>query len=81
MPSRDRRASQACNADNVDAVAVTRAVWQVVPQMRAVDGHRFSARDNPHVAPHYLGVSKAWPAVSAALGDEIVPTATAWRNE
>ena len=58
------------HGDQVDAVAVARAVGQVMPQVRAVDAHTLAVGQHAHVVPvDLLGVGVgfrvgAWPRVT-----------------
>ena len=48
---------KARHGDQIDAVAVARAVGQVMPQVRAVDAHTLAVGQHAHVVPvDLLGV-------------------------
>ena len=66
-PARDR--------DEVDAVAVARAVGQVVPEMRAVGADALAVGQHAHVLPVDLRVAERGPAVHPGLLHERVPVA------
>mmetsp|Transcript_2357 Transcript_2357/g.6239 ORF Transcript_2357/g.6239 Transcript_2357/m.6239 type:complete len:200 (-) Transcript_2357:345-944(-) len=63
------------DGDEVDAVAVARAVGQIVAQVRAVDADALAIWQHAHVVPVDLGVAERGPAVGLRLANEGSPVA------
>ena len=64
-----------------DAIAVAVFVGKIVSQVRSVDRHHFSTRQDPSNLPIDLGIPKGGPAVLGALLNEFVPGAIDGRSE
>eukprot|EP00326_Haptolina_ericina_P010640 CAMPEP_0181207236 /NCGR_PEP_ID=MMETSP1096-20121128/21475_1 /TAXON_ID=156174 ORGANISM="Chrysochromulina ericina, Strain CCMP281" /NCGR_SAMPLE_ID=MMETSP1096 /ASSEMBLY_ACC=CAM_ASM_000453 /LENGTH=100 /DNA_ID=CAMNT_0023298217 /DNA_START=567 /DNA_END=869 /DNA_ORIENTATION=+ len=60
----------ACDAHDVDAVAVAFRVWQVVAEVGPIDGDRLAPMQHDHIGPDHLLIAKTWPTVARRLLDE-----------
>ena len=57
----------ASDANKIDAVAVSPAVWQVVTQMSSIDTDTFTVLETANILPDDLLVAETGPAMSLAL--------------
>ena len=61
----------------IDTVAISVVIRQIVAEVGPSDGHCFPARsENPHVVPHHFFVPKGWPSVRSRLGHPLLPTSS-----